>query len=100
MMTSMASQGLPPSTVASAAMTATYGGVELAEPIPAGWKPWRYSCQSPDAPPQAGVSAPPVSVPAPSSERSAMSATTVSPATSRTPGWVRIRCASPLSTSM
>ena len=42
----MASHGLPPSSVASAAMTATYGGAELADPIPAGWNPCRYSCHS------------------------------------------------------
>ena len=99
MMTSMASHGLPPSTVASAAITATYGGVPLTEPMPTGWKPCRYSCHSADAPPHAGVSAPPVSVPALSSERSAASATTVSAATRRIPGLVRIRCVSPLSTS-
>ena len=99
MMTSIASQGLPPSSGRQRASTATYGGVLLAEPIPAGWNPCRYSCHSPDAPPQAGTSAPP-----PAARRAAASAppparSMVSPRNSSTPGLVRIRCANPLSTS-
>ena len=95
----MASQGLPPSTVASTAISATYGGVLLAEPMPTGWKLCRYSCHSPDTPPNAGLSAPPVSVPAVISRRSAATVITVSAANSSTPGLVRIRCANPVSVS-
>src|SRR5207248_1943561 len=35
--TSTASQGFPPSTVARAATTATYGGALAAEPMPTSW---------------------------------------------------------------
>ncbi len=70
------------------------------EPMPVGWKPCRYACHNPAAPPDAGISAPPPSVPGPSSDRSATSATMVSPANSSTPGLVSTRCASPLSTSI
>src|SRR5712692_5228822 len=84
--TSTASHGLPAMIVASVAITARYGGALVAEPIPVGWKPCRYKCQSPAAPPDAGTSAPPPSVPGPSSERSATSAITVSPTKSSTPG--------------
>ncbi len=70
-----------------------------AEPAPTAWNPARYSLPSPDAPPQAGSSAPPPSGPAPSSDRSDTSAITVSAVNSRTPGLVRIRWASPESVS-
>ena len=99
MITSTASHGFPPSNDARAASTATYGGVAPAEPIPAGWNPARYSCQSPDAPPQAGRSAPPLTGLGPSSERPATRAISKSPANSSTPGLVRMRCAKPVSTS-
>ena len=97
--TSTASHGLPPSTVASAAITARYGGALLPEPTPTGWNPWRYSCQSPDAPPQAGMSAPPPSGPGASSDRSATRDITVRAMKSSTPGWVRMRCTRPVSVS-
>ena len=98
-MTSTASQGFPPSSVASSAITATYGGVLAAVPIPAGWKPCRYSDHSPDAPPQAGTSAPPPSGLELSSERSATRAIVVRTRNSSTPGLVSTRCTMPVSTS-
>ncbi len=97
--TSTASHGLPPSTVARAATTAMYGGALLPEPIPDGWKPCRYSCHRPDTPPQAGTRAPPPRGPPLSNDRPATSATSVRPRKSATPGWVRMRCARPVSMS-
>ena len=60
------------------------------------WKPARYSRHRSPAPPQAGTSAPPASVPdplstEPVSERSATKATMVSPANTRTLGLVSTR---------
>src|SRR5262249_12773395 len=83
---STASQGFPPSSDASSAITATYGGVLAAVPIPAGWKVCRDSDHSADAPPQAGTSAPPPSGPVPSSDRAAARGMTASPRDSHTPG--------------
>src|SRR6266480_6024294 len=98
-MTSTASQALPPSSEASSATTATYGGVLALVPIPAGWKPCRYSAHNPDAPPQPGTSAPPPSGLELSSERSATRAIVVSTRNSSTPGLVSTRCTTPVSTS-
>src|SRR5215471_19049494 len=74
-------------------------GVPAAVPIPAGWKPCRYSAHRSDAPPQAGTSAPPLSGLELSSERSATRAIVVRTRNSSTPGLVSTRCTMPLSTS-
>ena len=97
--TSTASHGLPPSTVASTASSATYGGAFAPVPMLTGWKPWKYSCHRAETPPQAGTSAPPPSGVEPSSDRSATRATTVRVRNSSTPGLVSRRCARPVSTS-
>ena len=89
--TSTASHAWPPSTVASAATTARYGGAEAVEPTPTAWKPARYSAHSREAEPHAGTSAPPPSGLVPSSLRSATSAITVSATKSWTPGLAMIR---------
>ena len=87
--TSIASHGLPASTVAIAAITASQGGVAVVEPSPNGWNDWRYLRHRSDAPPQAGTSAPPPSGPAPSSDRPATSATTSSSRNVSSVGLVR-----------